>query len=953
MIAGNIWCGANVSMITTFFNGTKQDFSSSSFEQAATNSDALCQKIGEEGMALLKNDNNCLPLSTKSINVLGWHCTDAGFNLSGIGSGSSTIQDSKKVSLLDALTDGGFEYNTDFTDMYKAYDSTSRGYKTGDSSRINLVEPDVTETYYTSQMMSDAVEFSDTAVVVISRIGGENVGEIPLTQVKSHGQATDTTRNYLQLSTQEDALLDLAEDNFSKVIVLINSTNQLQAPRLKNDTKINAVLNVCITGQSGAKAIPKILSGEVNPSGRLTDTWANDYTKAPSYKNYIRSGNNIRYSEDIYFGYKWYETADTEGYFDDSVYQDDYADLTGYDAEVTYPFGYGLSYTTFEWKIDSVSVADGSQLAKDSKVTLSLSVTNTGSVAGSDAIELFYSAPYTDGGIEKPSVSFVDYAKSVSLDPGKTQTGITVEFSAYDMASYDCYNMNGNDFSGYELDPGTYTISLRENAHNLKKMVEGGKNTLTYTVANPGIQFETDPTTGYTVENTMTGDTAYAGVPLDGSTVYATTKYLSRSDFKGTFPTTASSSGLNNTNISTANNYVSKADTQTEMPTLNQNNDLYLYTKTDGSKASDSDLTTYTGITANEDLIEKIGADYDSTELSSLVDELSADDCANIVENSGFGTPAVASVGKIKTYDYDGPAGFNTTTQTDKAGKWTAFPNETLIGQTFSKRIAKEMGMAAGLEANATNLQGWYAPGVNLHRTPFNGRNYEYYSEDGVLSGYMAANVIEGAKSNGLYCYVKHFSLSEPGVNARNLNTWLTEQNYRENYMKPFEIAVKKGGANAIMSAFNSVGGVWAGANYAQNVTILRNEWGFRGSMITDWSTGDGNMTSKTGLPGGNDIWLNPSSMASPISTSDPTMVYLAKQSAKNVIYTYCNTYTYAKNYDHSNDTLKVTVGTLTETEDGFAWWIILLALLDVVVVGGFATLIIFAFKKPKTPKID
>jgi beta-glucosidase len=200
---------------------------------------------------------------------------------------------------------------------------------------------------------------------------------------------------------------------------------------------------------------------------------------------------------------------------------------------------------------------------------------------------------------------------------------------------------------------------------------------------------------------------------------------------------------------------------------------------------------------------------------------------------------------------------------------------------------------------------------------------------------------------------VKHFSLSEPGVNARNLNTWLTEQNYRENYMKPFEIAVKKGGANAIMSAFNSVGGVWAGANYAQNVTILRNEWGFRGSMITDWSTGDGNMTSKTGLPGGNDIWLNPSSMASPISTSDPTMVYLAKQSAKNVIYTYCNTYTYAKNYDHSNDTLKVTVGTLTETEDGFAWWIILLALLDVVVVGGFATLIIFAFKKPKTPKID
>ena len=954
---GNVWClqDKNSDMITTFFNGTGQDFSSSQFTDASAKSDALCQKIAEEGIALLKNQkqsdgNSALPLTTKKINVLGWHATDAGFLLSGIGSGSSTIQDSKKVSLLQALTDGGFEYNEDFIDMYKAYDSTSRGYKTGDSSRIPLVEPSVNSTNYTEDMMDDAKDFSDTAMIVISRIGGENVGEIPTKQVKSHGQATDYSRNYLELSTEEEALITLAEDNFSKVIVIVNSTNQLQAPRLKTDPDIDAVMNVGIMGQSGAAAIPKILAGEINPSGRLTDTWGNDYTKDPSYANHLKTGDNILYGEDIYFGYRWYETADDEGYFDNSAYTDDYEDYTGYDAEVTYPFGYGLSYTSFEWKVDSVSLPDKSQLSEDSTITFDLSVTNTGTVSGADSIQLYYSAPYTEGGIEKSSVNLVDFAKSVTIEPGKTQTGIKVEYSAYDMASYDCYDMNGNNFSGYELDPGTYTLSFRENSHTLKTMSDD-KNTYTYQLKDD-IQFSKDPTTGNKVENRMTGSAAYAGVSLDGRDVFASTKYLSRRDFNSTFPTALNTSGMNSANLTKANNYISTADSQTDMPTLNASNDLYLYTKSDGSKASYSELNSGNGIVANDSLIQAIGSNYDSSKLNELVDQLSAADCANVVENAGFKTVALASIGKPTCYDYDGPAGFNTTTQSDKAGQWTAFPNETLIAQTFSKQIAKEMGMAVALEGNATGLSGWYAPGVNLHRTPFNGRNYEYYSEDPIISGYMAANVIEGAKSYNLYAYIKHFCLSEPGVNARNLNTWLTEQNYREMYLKPFEIAVKKGGANAIMSAFNSVGGVWAGANYAQNVSILRNEWGFRGSMITDWSTGDGNMNTTTGLPGGNDIWLNPSTHASPISQSDPTMVYLAKQAVKNVVYTFCNTYTYAKNYDHSSDSQKVTIGVFTTKDQGFPWWKVLLGGVDAIFVGGFVTLDIFAFK-PKRKKID
>ncbi len=948
LAGGSVIAGLNADLITTRLNGTGQKFDSSDFQEAAASSDALCQKIGENSIALLKNNNNVLPLGTKNINVLGWHATDAGFHLSGIGSGSSTIQESKKVTLLKALSDGGYSVNQDFIDMYTKYDSTGNDYKTGNTKRIPLVEPSVNENYYTNEMMTDAKEFSDTALVVISRIGGENVGEIPTYQSKTHGQANDNIRNYLQLSKEEDDLLDLAEENFDKVIVLINSTNQMQVPRLKNDDKIDAVLNVGVLGQSGARAIPKILSGEVNPSGRLTDTWSNDYTKAPSFKNYVKSGNNIAYREDIYFGYKWYETADTMNFFADSSFDDDYASLSGYDAEVTYPFGYGLSYTSFAWHIDKVSLDEGTALKADSNIKLELSVTNTGSVKGADAVELFYSAPYYDGQIEKSSLNLADFAKSTVLEPGQTQGGIEVSLDAYDMASYDCYNKNGNDFTGYELDKGTYTLSLRENSHTLKKMdSDSEKNQLTYIVGDEGIQFEKDPTTGTKVTNQMTGDDAYAGVPIDGSTVFSSSTYLSRSDFANTFPHALNTSGMNSSNISKANNYTSSADKQTSLPALSEDNGLYLYTKKDGSKATNAELSKGENIVINDALVQKIGSDYDSQELSKITDQLSAADCASIVENGGFGTPVVETIGKTKGKDYDGPAGFNATSQTDINGEWTAFPNETLIAQSFSKQIAKEMGMACGIEANLTGLSGWYAPGVNLHRTPFNGRNYEYYSEDAVLSGYLASNVIEGAKSYGLYSYIKHFTLSEPGVNANNLNTWLTEQNYREEYLKPFEIAVKKGKATGIMSAFNSIGGVWAGANYAQNITILREEWGFRGTMITDWTYGGGNMNTTAGLNGGNDIWLTPATHQSPINTSDPTMVYLAKRAAKNVIYTYCNAYTYAKNYDHSKDSQKVTIGTVIKNEQGFPWWIPLLASIDVVVIGSTLTFAFFAFILP------
>ena len=970
-VAGNIVAAAYAPMITTALCGTGVNFDSEEFQQATAMSDALCQEIAEEGIVLMKNQNNTLPLKyeqgqEKNINVFGWASSDNGFLLSGIGSGSSTISEAKKVTLLKALEDGGFTVNDDLVNFYRNYDSTNYGYN---SSRIKLIEPEIDDyNAFDKAMLTSAEDFSDTALIVISRVNGENVGEIPMTQTKTKGQKNDSSRTYLELSTQEEALIDYCGDHFDKVIVLVNSTNQMQLGKL-DDPRVDAVLNVAIMGQSGTRAIPKILDGSINPSGHLIDTYAYDYKKEPSYANRFKTGNHIMYNEDIYFGYRWYETADAEHYFDNETREGydengDEKELTGYDAMVQYPFGHGLSYTTFEWSVDSFKIiengeekdvnATNNKITKDSKIELSLSCTNTGNVAGKDVIQLYYTAPYYQE-IEKSAINLVDFAKSVELEPGKTQKDIKVTLDSYDMASYDCYDMNENDFAGYELEKGNYQLKLMENSHVAKKMKDNASSVLELIVEND-IQFDKDTKTGHEVKNRFTGEEAYAGVPIDGSTIYSNDAdkpvYLSRADFEGTFPTKALKSPTNSSAVSTANNYTNHSLDQTTMPVTSQEGKYFLKTREDGSKATLDDLNGRGQKTVyNEELIYKIGSDYDSKELADMVDQLSVDEAFAIVEDSGFGTPAIESIGKARSYDFDGPAGFNQNTQTGiSSGEWTAFPSETLVGQTFSKRIAKLMGQSVGLEGMATNLQGWYAPGVNMHRSPFNGRNYEYYSEDPVLNGYMASEVILGAKSKGLYCYIKHFTLSEPGDNARNLNTWLTEQNFREIYLRPFEIAVKKGGANAIMSAFNFVGGVWAGANAAMNIDVLRDEWGFKGSMITDWSDGSGSMNTKKGVRAGNDIWLNPNSghNASPLTNSDPTDVYCAKLAAKNVIYTFCETYNYFKHYDTSLDNSPIIIGE-SQINPPFAWWIPLLVGVDVLVAGGLGAWLYFdVIRKPK-----
>ena len=940
LVAGNIYGVMKAPIITTYLFGTG-DRTSGTEEQAR--SDELCQKIAEEGIVLLKNQDNALPLETKDLNVFGWSSTEQGFLLSGIGSGSSTISDDKKVSLLSGLEKDGFNINQDLVKFYNDYDSSTFSFATGNSKRMNLIEPSISE--YSDELIDGARNFSDTALVVISRVAGENVGEIPTTQKKSHGQAEDKTRNYLHISKEEEQLLNMVEDNFDNVVVIINSTNAMELGFL-NDANIDAALNVGVTGQSGALAIGKVLDGTVNPSGHLTDTFAYDYIKEPSFQNYIRNGNNIQYLENIYFGYKWYETADVQGYFNRE--SNEYGD--GYEAMVQYPFGYGLSYTTFKWKLTNSSIKDAATINKDAKIELTFSCTNTGDVAGKDVMEIFYTAPYINNGIEKSAVNLIDFIKTDTIEPGETEADLTVTLDLYDMASFDSYDKNNNRKTTWELDAGDYQIKFMDDSHNLKKM---NQNVLNFKLAST-ITYDTDPVTGTKVTDLFTGDDAYSGVPLDGSTAYKNPlPYLSRSDFNTTFPT--ASGDVISSEISKANNYTATEYEQTEMPVTDtvDGEPLLLVTKENGSKATEAELKGEgnASLVYNKELLTTIGNNYDAPELDQLINQMNTTELAKLVEDSGFQTKAIESIGKPKLDEFDGPAGFNTTTQTgDKnTGTWTAFPNETLLGQTWSKAIANAMGINMAQEGQATNLSGWYAPGVNLHRTTFNARNYEYYSEDPVLSGFMAANVIEGAKANGLHCYLKHFSLSEPGVNARNLNTWLTEQNYRENYLKPFEIAVKKGGANAIMSAFNSVGGVWAGANYAQNVQILRNEWGFRGTVITDWSDGSGNMNCQMGVRAGNDMWLNPNDghNSSKLNMSDPTNVYCAKIAAKNIVYTFANTYAYADQKGNAKDSADVTAGASVSK----VYWIF--AGIDAFFAIGLGVWAFFVFWNPKKKIVE
>lgn len=934
-----------------------------------TQGDEAVQKVAEEGFVLLKNDNDTLPLEdVTNVNLFGWGSSDAGMLMCGGGSGDftmwSTGDEQKEIiglkEALETLAEKPFTVNPDLVEYYKSYCTVNRNGGTdsrpgwfnynGDPKYFNLVEPNIND--YPESVLNSAKSFSDTSIVVITRTGGESL-DLPKYQRKFIPSAsnpasangniiTDNTRTYLQLSTEEEALIEYVEANFERVIVILNTSATLESGFIDDDA-IDAALYIATPGQSGLKSLAKILRGQSNPSGRLVDTFAYDLKTAASYakspdsnlstgstgtKTYTNSTSEtyIDYLEGIYVGYKWYETADAEHYWDDVNNQ--YG--TGYDGVVQYPFGYGLSYTDFEWSVKSVSPANGSTITADTEIEIELNVRNVGDRAGKDVVEIYYEPPYTKGGVEKSSANLVAFAKTNLLDPqggaNSFQT-ISLKFKAEDMKSYDCYNLSGSVGSngGYVMEKGDYVIKLSTDAHNVKAGATGSGVTdglITYKVAS-NIHVEKDSATGYVVENRFTGDTADGGVSIDGSNVTGwDLKYLSRSDFEGTFPQESTESRAK-TNQFNANGWLSnKKDTDT-MPTQGEAGDLRLVENLGTAEA-----------TYNDDLIMRLGDEnnyFDEELWEPLLNQITVQELCAVVAKGGYITNIIESIGKPRMVDLDGPTGFNR--HPHSTPEFSGFPSAIVVAGTWNTDVANLLGQVVGKEGATAKYGGWYAPGMNIHRSPFDGRNYEYFSEDPYISGMIGASIVSGTAEQGIYSYIKHFALNETENKRNGLYTWVSEQALREVYLRPFELSIKEGKASAIMTSYNRVGDTWTGGSYALMTEILRNEWGFKGTAVTDYL--DGNDSYKVvdqGIRAGNDIWLENGNDANYSSigfkdTTSATAIACARDAAKHVIYTYCNTRKIAIEAGTASDEV-------AQFEQPFSTWKIVWIVVDVVAFG-------------------
>ena len=945
-VAANVLYNKYYDFINDGLNPTKVTYD----EKVLEKGNEFVSTIVKEGVTMLKNTSHKAPFAydpenptkNRKVNIFGWSSIDAGFLISGYGSGISRIPENKRVLLYKGFDtynqkypNKKIEYNTNLKSFYEDFCSARQVSESlgGNDKLYTNYNPKVSEYTNASNnvngktLLEDAKEFSDSAIIVLSRQSGE-AQDCPQTytynySTKGGSIVKDETRGYLSLSDDEIDMIDMVKNNFDNVTVLLNCTNMIECGAFE-DEKIDNVYYIGVTGQSGASTIPMILTGDINPSGRITETLVTDHKENPSFYNFGRlASSSVTYVEDIYVGYKWYETADKMGYWDDYTAKEAYKSngKTGYDGIVQYPFGSGLSYTTFDWEIVDKPV--GELIATD-QYEVSVKVTNTGDKAGKEVVELFYEPPYKSGEIEKSSINLIDYAKTKLLEPGESET-VKLSIDPYYMASYDCYDKNNNGFKGFELDAGEYIFKLMVNAHEIKN--ESTKFSLNL-AAN--YQFAKDPVTNNDVKNRFTGADATNVTPLDRND---TSLYLSRADFKNTFKNVTVAH-------STANGTVNSKNSYDTLPTFGQDNGLYLYTNLDGSKITDVGLLKEpdgTKIKANSELMKELGADYNNEKWDLLLNQVTIEDAEHLIAMGGYSTCEALSVGKIWLRDNDGPMGLTrSNASVTETSQWTWFPMAGLIANSFNKALAEEYGNVVANEGVSTGVSGWYAPGANIRRSPFGGRNNEYYSEDPILSGYSAAYTVKGALKGHLYAYIKHFALNDQETNRGNVYTWTTEQALRENYLRPFEIAVKVGKANAMMSAFNRVGGVTARQCYPLLTEILRDEWGFNGSVVTDWmgSAGD----AKQGIAAGNDLWLNGAQSFShnlgSSWASDMTVANNVRKSVKNILFTVCSTEYYSQNETE-------TVTTVTR---GYPYFEIAVVGVNFIFIDAIVVMLYFAY---------
>ena len=830
----------------------------------------LAKEVQSEAITMLKNDDSNLPLSNKKVNVFGWGSTNPVYG--GTGSGSMSDQ-YDTVSLLDGMKEAGLETNADLSKLYTDY-RADRPVVAMWSQDWTL--PEVPADQYSDSLISDAKSFSDEAVVVITRVGGEGA-DLPTNMKAETITYKNNSKDYedfkdgesfLQLSQTERDMIDLVTKNFDKVTLVYNGANAFQFDFLSNYPQIKSVLWCPPAGQTGFSALGDVLAGETNPSGKTSDTFVKDLTKTPVFNNtdgaaaassssvgadgafvydnvddlaakytgFTGQENTVlpsfvNYVEGIYVGYKFYETAADEG-------------LISYDDTVIYPFGYGLSYTSFEQKMGDVSYKDG-------KVTFDVTVTNTGDTAGKDVVEVYYNPPYTDGGIEKASKNLVAFEKTEKLEPGASET-VKIEFDDDDMASYD-----NKGAKAWVLEKGDYTISIQSDSHHV---IDSEKINVADTII-----YDSESNTHNDDQTVATNQFDYAAGDV---------AYLSRANHFANYAEATAAP----TNFSMSD----------EVKAAFTNNGNYDPTQYD----DDSDEMPTTGAKNGLRLADLYGKDYDDADWEKLLDQLTFDDMDNLIANGGYGTPAVSSVGKIQLTDADGPASLNNNfTGVGSIG----FPASTAFACTWNKDLAKQFGEMIGDMAHDMHVAGWCAPAMNIHRGAFSGRTFEYFSEDSLLSGVMASNEIAGAKEKGVYSFMKHFALNDQETNRTNMVcTWADEQAIREIYLKPFEMSVKEGGAQAVMSSFNYIGYTYAGASNNLLNTVLRDEWGFKGFVLTDYFGGYGYQNADQEIRNGNDSMLATTKITNHVTDKSATSVKAMRTAAHNILYTAANSWQYA-----------------------------------------------------------
>ena len=936
-------------------------------------------QIEQEGAVLLLNEEvaenkRSLPLEKGAkVSVFGHNSVDLVLSGSGSGSGGS----SGAKTIFDGLTAGGFEYNETLKEFYEGNGagdkrSSNPALSEGSSAAPTL---DIGETpigNYTAEVKSSFKDYNDAAIVVISRIGGEGF-DLPREQNVNNGGLEGN--HYLQLDKNEYDMLDMVTSRFDNVIVLLNTLTSFQLDFIAeyNNTvgynqRIDAVMWIGGPGISGAEAIGSLLNGDVTPSGKTTDIYAKDFTKDPTWQNFgdntqtgqsaafTENGSDatdymVAYEEGIYVGYKYYETRA----YEEGVQN---GNFDWYEENVLYPFGYGLSYTTFDQELTVT------ETLKDGKVTgydITVDVENVGQVAGKEVVQLYVTLPYTYGGIEKSRVQLVDFAKTDVLEPSGEGSTASFDFHVdlYDLASYDYNDANGNDHRGYEVEAGEYIFYAAKNSHVDDEQNVYSKQTVELSEDN-AVKYTVDPQTNKPVENLYTQETMSEAdndkfLSIDyrlSDVVFSVNgeeyerKGMSRADFEGTFPK--------------ADDARERAYMENEKVALDDRSHNNTEVSAEVNKEGYS-LTT--GADNGIVLRDLFGLDYNDPKWDLLLDQLTYDDMIDLVNNGAFQTEAIISIGKNLTNDSNCPVGFvNFMPGLSEHYKGNpSFACEIVIASTFNKDLAYRMGQMVGESGlygdeggNGLPYTGWYAPAVNIHRSPFSGRNYEYYSEDPILSGKMAVNVINGAGSKGVYTDLKHFAVNDQETNRQGVATYLTEQALREIYLKPFEIAVKGEddpvysakatedieagrisefkGSTGIMSSFNRIGTRWAGGDYRLLTTILRDEWGFDGVVISDYITVGTLMPAKQAIYAGNDLILTSTQPErwNDSSESNAEDMYVLRKAAHNILYAVAN----------SNSVNVEVIGYKMEL------WLVALIVVDCVAVVAVAVWGFFAIKK-------